>query len=57
MNDFVEFFEKYGMTLKELSDYFEIPYRTVQGWKLGKRKCPSYLLKLMIYKLENEKRK
>lgn len=57
MIDFKVLYEDYGMTTKEISEYFEIPYRTVQSWKLGNRKCPIYLLKLMLYKLEKEKRK
>ena len=43
-----------GMTQKAFADYFCIPYRTVQDWNAGKRKCPEYLLDLMAYKLEKE---
>ena len=55
--DFKIFYEKYGMTTSEISKYFGIPYRTVQDWKLGKRRCAGYLIDLMIYKIENEKNK
>ena len=44
-----------GMSRKEFCAYFEIPYRTLQDWELGKRKMPDYLLRLMAYKLEMEK--
>jgi DNA-binding transcriptional regulator YiaG len=44
-----------GMTLTEFSKYFGIPYKTLQHWEYGERKCPEYLLDLMAYKLENEK--
>ena len=44
-----------GMNITEFSKYFNIPYRTVQNWELGTRKCPDYVLELMAYKLENEK--
>ena len=49
-----------GMTRPNFAKYFGIPYRTVQSWELyGEsvegRKCPDYLLKLMEYKLRNEK--
>ena len=44
-----------GMNMKQFSDYFQIPYRTIQNWNLGVRECPEYLLKLMQYKLEKEK--
>ena len=52
---FKELIEASGMNLKQFSDYFEIPYRTVQNWKLENRECPEYLLKLMQYKLDKEK--
>lgn len=43
------------MSWKKLSEYFGIPYRTLQDWYMGKRKMPEYLLRLMIYKSEIEK--
>ena len=43
-----------GMNLTKFSEYFGIPYRTVQNWEAGARSCPGYLLKLMRYKLINE---
>ena len=45
-----------GMNLKEFSEYFSIPYRTVQDWNAGRRTPPEYLLELINYKLENEKK-
>lgn len=45
-----------GMNLKQFSEYFEIPYRTIQNWEGGQRVCPEYILKLIKYKLEKEKR-
>ena len=47
--------ENSGMTRSEFAEYFEIPYRTVQNWEIGERKCPEYLLKLIEYKLNKEK--
>lgn len=44
-----------GMSRKEFSEYFNIPYRTVQNWELELRECPDYLLELIRYKLDNEK--
>lgn len=55
--DFEILYEKYRMNTKQISDYFEIPYITVHQWKSGKRRCAEYLLKLMVYKLENENKK
>ena len=40
--------------MKEFSEYLEIPYRTLQNWETGVRKCPDYLVKLIAYKLEKE---
>ena len=54
---FKELREQSGMNKMQFSHYFEIPYRTIQNWELGTRKCPSYILKLMLYKLNNEKKK
>ena len=47
--------EKTGMNWKKLSEYYGIPYRTVQDWYMGKRQMPDYLLRLMVYKAEMEK--
>ena len=44
--------EESGLNWKEFSAYFDIPYRTVQDWEHGRRKMPSYLLRLMEYKLK-----
>ena len=44
-----------GMNRREFSEYFEIPYRTIQEWELGNRRMPEYLLRLMIYKIRIEK--
>ena len=52
---FKELRESSGMNLKQFAAYFEIPYRTAQNWENGVNKCPEYLLKLMRYKIENEK--
>lgn len=43
-----------GMTQKAFSEYFGIPKRTIEDWEGERRKCPPYLLELMVYKLENE---
>ena len=43
-----------GMTQKAFAEYFGISKRAVEQWEGGQRKCPEYLLNLMIYKLKNE---
>ena len=44
--------EKMGMNRREFSDYYGIPYRTVQDWEAEKRELPEYLLRLMKYRAE-----
>lgn len=38
----------FGMSIKQISDRFDIPYRTVQNWVGGQRECPAYILKMMM---------
>lgn len=51
---FKELREASGMNKTQFAKYFGIPYRTIQDWELGNRKCLDYVLKLMEYKLKNE---
>lgn len=53
--DFKNLLEQSGMNMKQFSEYFGIPYRTIQGWKAGERECPGYLLRLIAYKLKKER--
>lgn len=46
--------ENSGMNWKQLSHYYEIPYRTIQDWQHGKREMPAYVLRLMQYKMKIE---
>lgn len=46
--------EKMGMNRREFSDYYGIPYRTVQDWEAEKRELPEYLLRLLKYRAEAE---
>ena len=55
MVTFKELRKQTGMNLKQFSEYFEIPYSTIQNWEGGHRQCPEYLLKLMQYKIESGK--
>ena len=48
--------EKMGMNRREFSDYYGIPYRTVQDWEAEKRELPDYLLRLLKYRAEIERR-
>lgn len=49
--------KRMGMTQQQFGDYFEIPRRTLQDWESGKRRIPTYLLKLMEFKVNEEKKK
>ena len=46
--------EKMGMNRREFSNYYGIPYRTVQDWEAEKRELPDYLLRLLKYRAEIE---
>lgn len=52
--ELIELKEKSGMNWKQLSEYYEIPYRTIQDWGHGKREMPDYVLRLMQYKMKME---
>lgn len=43
-----------GMNRREFSDYYGIPYRTVQDWEAEKRQLPDYLLRLIKYRAKME---
>ena len=51
---FKEIRQASGMNLTQFSEYFGIPYRTIQHWEQGTRQCPEYLLELIQYKLNTE---
>ncbi len=53
--ELIQLKENIGMSWKKLSEYYGIPYRTMQDWYMGKRRLSDYLLRLMIYKYETEK--
>lgn len=46
--------EEAGMTKKMFSDFFGIPFRTLQDWEAGLRKPPDYVVRLLPYKLKAE---
>lgn len=52
--NFKELRQQSGMTQQKFAEYFGIPKRTVEDWERGARKCNSYLLDLMEYKLKKE---
>ena len=43
---------KYGLSREHICDAFQIPYRTLQSWELGERRCPEYVLCMMAMLLD-----
>lgn len=46
-NKFKEMLNRHHLSIKQASDRFDIPYRTVQNWAAGYRECPGYIIKMM----------
>lgn len=46
-----------NMNRKEFAEWLGIPYRTMQDWERGVSEVPDYVLKLIEYKVKNEKEK
>ena len=44
---------KLNLTQQQLADLTGIPFRTIQNWEGGQRKCPEYVEKLLIFYLDN----
>ena len=48
-----------GLSQSKFSEYFGIPFRTVQDWEQGRRKPPDYIPRLLerIWREEKGERK
>jgi DNA-binding transcriptional regulator YiaG len=44
-----------NMSRRELSEWLEIPYRTLTNWENGERSCPNYIEKLIVEKILRDK--
>lgn len=44
--------EKAGMTIKQVAELLEAPYRTVQEWNAGRRMPPKWIQRLIVEKIE-----
>lgn len=42
---------KLGLTQSQLSEITGVPFRTIQNWEGGQRKCPEYVEKMILDKL------
>ena len=40
-----------GLTQHQLAEITGVPFRTIQNWEGGQRKCPDYVEKMIIDKL------
>ena len=52
MGDVKQLRERFGLTREQFCEGFEIPYRTLQSWELGARRCPVYVFRMMEMLLE-----
>ena len=50
-----EFIKNSNMTHKQLSERFGIPKRTIEDWSRGVRKCPEYVVNMIMELLERDK--
>lgn len=39
---------KLELTIKQVSDLTGVPYRSLQNWEMGVRKCPDYVEKMIV---------
>lgn len=46
-----------GLTQQQLADLTGIPFRTIQNWEGGQRKCPEYVERLLLFYLDNNIKK
>ena len=40
-----------GLTQQQLAEITGVPFRTIQNWEGGQRKCPDYVEKMILDKL------
>ena len=45
---------KYGLTQQQVADQTGVPFRTIQNWEGGQRKCPDYVMDLVLDKLDQK---
>ena len=43
-----------GLTQHQLADLTGIPFRTIQNWEGGQRKCPEYVEKMVLNLLDQK---
>ncbi len=48
--------ESTGLNRKEFCEKFDIPYRTMTEWELGHRAAPPYVLRLLDYYINMQRK-
>ena len=43
---------KHGLSIKQVSDMTSVPYRSLQNWEAGVRKCPDYVTNMIVTMIE-----
>ena len=43
-----------GLNQRQFAEYFGIPLRTLEDWEAGRSRIPSYLFRLMVYRVNIE---
>ena len=54
MNQIRDVRMKYGLTQKQVSDLTGVPFRSIQNWEGGQRKCPNYVTGMVVNILEQK---
>ena len=45
---------KHGLTQTQMSELTGVPFRTIQNWETGVRKCPDYVAKMVVNMVEQK---
>lgn len=42
---------RHGLTQKQVSEITGVPFRSIQNWEAGVRKCPDYVEKMIVNRI------
>ena len=45
-----------GLTQTGFSAALGIPRRTIQSWEMGERECPAYVIDLIAYRVQHDRK-
>lgn len=51
MQSIQEIRKRTGLSMADFARKLGIPYRTIQDWESGRRKCPEYVIALIDFKV------